>query len=319
MTEAPNHWKLGLFIVLGLILGLGASIYFGSRALGKRTITYHSYFDEAVTGLEVGSPAKFRGVTVGQVSRIEVARDFRHVLVSYDIAFEALHKLGLAAGGEGKRARVPPELRAQLGSMGVTGVKFVQIDFFDPKTATTVKVPFKIEGNYIPATPSTMKNLEDSVTRAADRLPALTDQLVVLVTRVDQLTGDVAAQHLPERAAAVLTQSERTLQLTENKLSELQLGALSTEARATFAHLNQSIGSADRILARIDGDKGILASAQRVSDSMGDAARDARGFGSELSETLREVSGAAEAIHEFVDEIQRDPDMLLKGRAEARR
>jgi paraquat-inducible protein B len=317
MSQPANHWKLGLFILAALLLGVGAVFYLGTRAMIRETISCRSYFDEAVTGLEVGSSAKFRGVTVGQVSTIEVATDFRHVEVRYELERAALRNMGLiATQGSGRRMLIPPELRAQLGSMGVTGVKYVQLDFF--KTPV-VKLPFRVKGNYIPATSSTMKSLEDNVVRAADRLPELIDQLVELTKRVNHVTNEIEGQRLPQRVSAVLLQTDRTLQLAETKLGQLQVQELSSEARTTLAHLNESLAGADRILARVDGDKGLLASTQRISDSMGDAARNARGFGAELSRTLREVSGAAEAIHEFVEEMHRDPDMLLKGRAEAKR
>src|SRR5690349_13355706 len=99
MTQPANHWKLGLFIVSGLFLVLSAVLYFGSRALTKETVTCHSYFDEAVTGLEVGSPTKFRGVTIGHVSQIQVAPDLRHVEIDYEIERNALERLGIVRKG----------------------------------------------------------------------------------------------------------------------------------------------------------------------------------------------------------------------------
>ena len=97
MSQPANHWKLGMFIVVALVLGVAAGGYFGSRALAKKTLGFLTYFDEPVTGLEVGSAIKFRGVTMGQVSRIKVAHDFRHVEVGYELEVGAL--LQLVTGG----------------------------------------------------------------------------------------------------------------------------------------------------------------------------------------------------------------------------
>jgi hypothetical protein len=51
---------------------------------------------------------------------------------------------------------------------------------------------------------------------------------------------------------------------------------------------------------------------------MNEVARGAQTVGPELELTMREVRGAARSIRRFVDALERDPDMLLKGRAAAR-
>ncbi|HET6339943.1 MAG TPA: MlaD family protein, partial [Polyangiales bacterium] len=85
MSTPTNHWKLGMFVVVAMLIAVGGVVYFGTRRLPKETVTYASYFDEAVTGLETGSPVKFRGVNVGNVTSIAVAPDRRHVQVNFDL------------------------------------------------------------------------------------------------------------------------------------------------------------------------------------------------------------------------------------------
>ena len=64
MTAPTNQWKLGLFVVSGIALGLVAIMFLAGRALQKESVRYTSYFDEAVTGLNTGSPVSYRGVTM---------------------------------------------------------------------------------------------------------------------------------------------------------------------------------------------------------------------------------------------------------------
>jgi hypothetical protein len=68
------------------------------------------------------------------------------------------------------------------------------------------------------------------------------------------------------------------------------------------------------LLARIDGEKGLLQSVQRASNTIGDTARTADGLGGQLGETLRSVQEAAEKIRMLAGAIEKEPDMLLKGR-----
>ena len=43
-----NHWKLGLFVVNGVVLGLLTLVILGSQTLQKQTTSYKTYFDESV-------------------------------------------------------------------------------------------------------------------------------------------------------------------------------------------------------------------------------------------------------------------------------
>ena len=64
MTTTTNRWKLGLFCVVGTAgLALGLSM-FGVSRLQRATHPVWAFFDEEVTGLETGSPVRFRGVPV---------------------------------------------------------------------------------------------------------------------------------------------------------------------------------------------------------------------------------------------------------------
>src|SRR4051812_1341511 len=136
MSAPTNHWKLGLFVVVGFALALGTVAWLGARSLRKEVGRYVSYFDESVQGLEVGSPIKFRGVTIGTVGKIDIAIDHRNVEVTSELGKAELARLGLdvAVGpvrpGEPKKLEQGLGLRVQLASSGLTGVKFLQLDFF---------------------------------------------------------------------------------------------------------------------------------------------------------------------------------------------
>lgn len=86
-----------------------------------------------------------------------------------------------------------------------------------------------------------------------------------------------------------------------------------------MASFDQTLATTNQILARLDSEKGVFRSAERAANSMNEVARGAQAVGPELELTLREVRDAARSVHHFVDALARDPDMLLKGKAEARR
>jgi paraquat-inducible protein B len=316
VSTPTNHWKLGLFVIVGGLLALTSLAFFGTRGLRKETVAYASYFDEAVTGLEVGSPVKFRGVTIGNVSTINVAPDRRHVEVNYELGVSVLGQLGLATGhGQNTTLPAPPDLRAQLGSSGVTGVKYVLIDFFDVRANPAPVLRFRVAKNYIPSAPSTLKSLEDSVVRAVDQFPKLVEDLGKVLNQIDRLLSDVQEQKLPARMTGVLANADQTLNLLKTKLEQVKTKELSSQAQAAMAHLDVVMSKMQNVMERIDGEHGVLASVQRATDNVGDVAAGARGVSPELSETMRELREAAESVRQLADTLELDSDMLLKGRA----
>lgn len=318
MTAPTNHWKLGLFVVVAIALGMLTTIYLGTRTLQKNSVKYTSYFDEAVTGLELGAPVKFRGVTVGNVSGIGVAPDRRHVAVEYEIGVDDLKRLGLAStSDERTQFAVPPDLRAQLGSSGVTGVKYVQLDYFDPAHNPLQNLPFTPARHYVPSTDSSLKGIEIAVVRAADNLPALTQELTQTVATANRLLGTLEQRQLPEKAAATLARADALLSALQVRVEQVDTKQLSSDAHATLSSMNQALQRVNAVLARMDGDQGFIASAQRASDSVGRFAQS--GFGPEWGETLRDVSDAAESLRRLLDLLEREPDMLLKGRSQVER
>ena len=315
MAATKGHWKLGLFVVMGVALGLSALVFLGARSMQREVVTYVSFFDESVQGLELGSPVKFRGVTVGNVSVIKVAPDRRHVEVVLELGVTDLQEMGLSEGlGKKLRIHVPSDLRLQLASQGITGVKFLQLDFFDQKSYPPQELPFPTPENYIPAAVSTMKNVEDAVVTAANRLPQIVDAIMLVVARVGHIMDDLDSKKLPEGLAGTLAHADQVLANLTKAVKGLDTGALSQRAQTSLAGLDETTARLGAILARLDGDAGILATTQRATSAIGDVASSSRGLGQEVEETLRDVQDVTAAIQRVADALERDPDMLVKGR-----
>jgi paraquat-inducible protein B len=305
-----------LFVVAGVVLTLAMLVVLGARSLQKDTVPFVTYFDESVQGLEVGSPVKFRGVVVGAVSAINIAPDRRHVETVSDLESDAVRRLGLT-GGKASSAtpRVPSDLRVQIASAGITGVKFLQIDFFVEKDNPPPSLPFKAPGNYIPAAVSMMKNVEDAVTRAMNRIPEVADNILMVTTRLDRILAEVEGYHLSDQAQAVLGRTDRVLGRIDGALSGLQTEKLSARAQGALGNIDEVATRMNALLDRTTAQDGLMASAQRASDAVGDAARNATGIGTQLDETLQAVHEAADSVQKLADALELDSDMLLKGRA----
>jgi phospholipid/cholesterol/gamma-HCH transport system substrate-binding protein len=287
MATPTHHWKLGLFVVLGFALAMLTLVFVGAESLRKDTVRYVTYFDESVQGLELGAPLKFRGVTVGTIQSITIAPDSRHVAVYSDIQKDELENLGFE---KDKKGYVPSTLRVQLASQGITGVKFLQIDFFDEKRNPLPELPFEVPPRYIPAAKSTFEKVEDALVTSAAKLPEMTEA----VTK--------AANH-----------AAQILERINMQIEGMNLPELGVQLRRSMANLDATLEQTNQILARLNGDKGFVATGQRVIESFGNIPSGE--LANELQETLRGIQSAAASIERLAETLEREPDMLIKGRS----
>jgi paraquat-inducible protein B len=223
-------------------------------------------------------------------------------------------KLNLAGHGKGMQPHA--DMRVQLTQQGITGVKFILIDFFDSVSNPVLPLPFKTPPNYIPTASSTMKNLEDSVVKTANRFPEIADDAAKAMVQIRIVAEQIEAGRLPERGAETLKHANVALAELNAQLRAVNAAQLSAEAEKNLKEFNGMLVRTNALLTRLDSEQGLFRNAERSADAIGDVARNARTLGPELELTLREIRGAARSIKRLADALERDPDMLLKGRAE---
>ena len=61
MARQKTNLIIGLFVILGVVMGVVAIIWVGATSYFQKGTTYISYFDESVQGLQLNSAVKFRG------------------------------------------------------------------------------------------------------------------------------------------------------------------------------------------------------------------------------------------------------------------
>lgn len=319
MATRTNYVKIGLFVILGLATALGLAVALGAKGTHRDTVRFVTYFNESVQGLDVGAQTTFRGVRIGSVGAITIAPDHRMVEVHCDVDVGAMERMGLWPRGYYKQRRElprpPPDLRAQLGSQGFTGIRYVLIDFFDPKTNPPPELSFPTPENYVPATKSLSKGLEDSVTKALDGLTALSDAALETIGHVDDILGDLERGHAGDEAVRALVEARTVLRDLDRTAKALDRNKVVDGTSATLESLRAALDKFDKVLDELGGEKGLVAATQRSVAAFGNLGTSANGTARSLDETLTEIRETATSIRLLADEIERDPDALLKGRA----
>ena len=212
-----------------------------------------TFLDESVQGLEVGAPVKVRGVTIGKVTDIRLAQDRRLVEVHASLRVEAMRSLNVLDSDEqadGELPDVPMDLRFTMASQGITGIKFLEADFF-PETAPMIDIPFDPPPGFVPATPSTLKGLEDALRGLAEEVPmALSDFRRLTVTVDSKLTAIDA-----ERLSSSISKAAEDLSVT---LDRADPSKLMGETEALVQELRAFVGDLDVALVELTGAEGVV-------------------------------------------------------------
>lgn len=310
MATASTHFKLGLLAIVAMASAIAVAFGLGMQATRRETVSYHTYFDESVQGLELGAPVKYRGMPIGSVADIRIAPDHERVDVALAIDAPEARRLNLA--------RAPANLRTQLGTQGITGVKLVDIDLFDPATNPAPVLRFSPGENYIPAAPSLLKGLGDNLGFVVQRLPRLVDTTTTTLEKLELNLNDFREERIPGRLGKALDDVDGVVVDLRTVLRHADRARIPEKTAAAVDALSAAIARVDAMVDRIGGDAGLVASTQRATESVGELGRVTSGSAQELERTLRDLDEAAQAIRDLAQGIERDPDMLVKGRERER-
>ncbi|MEO8603061.1 MAG: MlaD family protein [bacterium] len=313
MGKKVNPAVIGAFVIGAVALAVLAVIVFGSGQIFKKTRPYVMYFPGSVNGLSVGSPVKFRGVQLGQVTNIELVFDAKEdnrvpripVYVELDPA-----KI-IVEGTEMKlsdpkmlQAFIAHGLRAQLQSQSlVTGLLFVQLDFFPDSEVRFVNPP----GSWPSELPTISSTLEQAQTAAREI--------------IDELRSI--------KVGPVIQQISETLQSINDLVNSPAVKDTLNALPATVKSLDRTIDSARQLLTKIDGEvspigkqldatlaqtKQTMAAVEKTAGSATTLIEPGSPLDYQLRKALQDLGSAARSIQQFADYLERNPSALIYGK-----
>lgn len=346
---------IGIFVIGAILLIVVGLTFFGPGGLFTETRRYVIYFESSVKGLNVGSPVRFRGVRIGQVKEISIRvrpSDLEfHIPVVIELDPKKIRAEGSEQGlfdtlktsvqaedpilpliAEGLRAQL------QLDSL-VTGQLFINLDMVPASPVSQVDLP----GDYpqIPAISSSLaeltktfeelpwQQLVDKLMQSADGVQRLFNS-THLHSAVEQLDTTTALLNelltkLNQNIPPLLTKAEATLDTSHRTLT----GIDATLAEA-FKEIDDTLKSARRTLdiieQRVDPlaqsfDRGMDAfteASNKVTVAMNQIeslAADDSFLLHQFSITMQELNRTLRSLRNLTNEIERDPQILLRGRA----
>jgi ABC-type transporter Mla subunit MlaD len=321
-----NYFKLGLFVIGAVVAGVILLVVIGSGRWFQPKLTIESYFNESVQGLDIGSKLKYRGVTIGEVTKIgftynryqqdrPMSQRARLVLVEAQIEPKLLG--GRVATGdftneETAKLEVERGLRMRLAPQGITGTSYLEIDYVDPPPPL-LQIDWKPDNVYIPSAPSQVSSIVNSAQEVLERLHKLDVEgtlanLNRLMLTTNDRIGALDTKALNERTVRVLGKVESTLDsIAAKKLSDEGV-ALLTELRATNAELQKML--ANPALQKLPDDAG--AAVARIKELVADPklARMLDNLGRMMSRLDRIVGGGESDLSTTIDNLRQITDNL---------
>lgn len=165
MSEKANSFKLGLFIITGFLLVVVALAVLGAGDFFKQEFLAETCFDSSVQGLDIGSPVKYRGISIGRVKSIGCAARVYHEKSDYVLVVMALDPdmfpgAWNASMDVALKQAVAEGLYVQLAIQGLTGTAFLEMDYGQIPRQNRLEFPWKPKHLYVPSEPSTITKSE---------------------------------------------------------------------------------------------------------------------------------------------------------------
>jgi ABC-type transporter Mla subunit MlaD len=312
MSVERSHARLGAFLVVVLIVVLASGLLFIQRWRSQAVMEMVTYTTENVSGLDVASPVRLRGVPVGRITELRVDPTGKTVEIDFEVFLDRLNTIGMDVARIRQTAdvtRIFPNVRAQVLGNVVTGDAYLLID--EPvNPPPPIALGFTPSRAYIPSMPSPRSVVSDRLPDVLERTEATLQVLREIVARI------------PDS----LDRSDRFFTNVEQIIRQSELPELSTGARTFFTTTSSQIGEMSSNLEAVVGPQGSLVTfvdearaAIKAADLSGTnqsarAAADQTVLAAEdLRRALPAIRDSLGQLRELARQLQEQPESVVYG------
>ncbi len=344
MASFRTHTGIGLFVLGAFVLAVTAVFYLGSGRLFSDTTRFVLFFQDSVSGLNVGAPVLFRGVKVGQVTDIQLMADAENLQVYIPVIVN-IRPFGLQGQKSSPNLEqtmdglIARGLRGQLAMQSlVTGQFQICLDFH-PQTPASLN---GYSSNYpeIPTVPSSLQELTNRVSNLpvqemANQLQRSLQSLDHLLSHKDLEQSLVLLHQTLNNTAQLSHELKQELPRTlasfrsASDAAQVAVQEASKDISEVAGNLNKAAKQGREVLYTADQRLGpLLAGLEQTFTSAGSTLEQTRtslsqlstllsrdsGLNQELVKTLKDFQDAARSVQSLSDYLERHPEALLRGK-----
>lgn len=318
MENKVNLPLVGAFVIVLTVAMVAGLLWLASGSYQRKAYDpYETYMVESVSGLNLNAAVRYRGVEVGRVRRIMLAPgNVEQVRLTLDIE---------------RGTPVKTDTVATLQTQGLTGIAYVELKG-GHKESPALRASAEQEVPVIGSAPSLMERLETAapvlmanMTRTVDSLNATLDETNRAALRSTLADLAVLTQTLAKRSSAIdatLASTAVTMDHAARFSAQLpqMVQRFDRSAEALERMATDVAGASASARHTLDSARGALDSARSTLD--GSRADVAQFTGTALPETrelVLELRGLTATMHRVIDEVERNPAVLVQGRRPAKR
>jgi paraquat-inducible protein B len=324
MSQRANPTLIGAFVLGAAIIAVGAIVFFGSSNLFAKKQDFVTYFNQSVNGLGIGSNVKYKGVTVGKVTVLQLQFQGQDqpplVKVGYEINTDNLRNkfgLQLAIGNpEFHKRAVASGFRAKLDFESlISGQLYIALDFYKGAVPAVLH-PQADDVLEIPPLPSDIDTILANLTKAIGNLGSvdysalakdLHEVLVSVTKGINSLQLDKLGNSVGNAANSI-----------SNLANGEQVKSALVSVRQSFDELTTTLKNLDPSIKdlgpTLDAAKSALANLQKSTAELAILLKPDSSLRYQLDNSLSQISAAAVSIQELSDFLHRHPNSLIFGR-----
>ncbi len=316
--KESNPKLIGVFLIGGIALAVLAVVLFSSQDFFTQKRLFVAYFQQSVTGLNIGAPVKFRGIPIGEVLEIEGMYNPAEGTMMPRVTIEFLPEtLVNAYVVEGEYTLLPLFLkngiRASLKAQSLlTGQLYVSLDFH-PDT------PERRLGNSedpYPELPTLDSHLDEALSTLSE-LPI--EEIVARVGSTLEAAEAILRNPNIDRALEILPRVLADGDAAIVDLNDLISGEITTAAREATETLATARGSIDLVAGKLNSEtlaqvdvtllefQATLMLLQKRLDQDDVLMR-------EIVATLRELGRTSRSVRKLTDYLEAHPESLIRGK-----
>ncbi len=274
MNNRVNYTLVGFLVLFGLMLMLGFTYWLLKPTVENETTKYYIHFDESVLGLNIDSPVKYRGLTVGKVTSLKInPKNTEQVEVLITIL---------------KSTPIKSDTVAKLTSQGITGLSYINLSLGDNGAPPLVakkgeKYPI------IKTEPSFFERFEKS-------LGTVSQKLSKTLSGTEKLLND----DNQEQIALILQRSAGFMDKMERLLDDETI----RHTQSSMKNLDSATAKLDVMMPKIDHfiDKS-MAWEDKISHSFASIMNSYLGIRSSMDEIKRAVSSGEFNFKEIAGDV----------------
>lgn len=229
MITKSQKIRLGIFVTSALfILILVVLVLSLERFFKEKDVYYIAYQNISVTGLDVGSSVKYLGINVGTVQDIQIdPKDINTIVVTIGIK---------------KDTPIKKDIRADISTLGITGIKVIEL-----RGGTTESASLKPESFIIPGS-SLTEDITGKAEVIAEKVELVLNNLIALTAehnqnRVFNLVDEASVTVSNLNALIDSNETKITLAFSNLDTTMRQLAVTSRLTRSTMTRLEKLVRS----------------------------------------------------------------------------